>query len=86
MWILHRLLLQEQSDLGLHYLHKMLNILTDDKTDDVCCEGYCKGYMNFIYRILVLDKGQVKEFDAPGVLLKDKKSIFYGMAKDAGLV
>ena len=64
----------------------MLKILTDDKTDDVCCEGCCKGYMNSIYRILVLDKGQVKEFDAPGVLLKDKKSIFYGMAKDAGLV
>ena len=42
--------------------------------------------MNFIFRILVLDKGQVKEFDSPGVLLKDKKSIFYRMAKDAGLV
>ena len=34
----------------------------------------------------MLDKGQVKEFDSPDVLLKDKKSMFYGMAKDAGLV
>lgn len=37
-------------------------------------------------RIMVLDKGEVAEFDAPTVLLKNKKSIFYGMAKDAGLV
>ncbi|CAL4074063.1 unnamed protein product, partial [Meganyctiphanes norvegica] len=37
-------------------------------------------------RVLVLDKGEVKEFDTPSVLLKNKSSIFYGMAKDAGLV
>ncbi|PVD27626.1 hypothetical protein C0Q70_12792 [Pomacea canaliculata] len=37
-------------------------------------------------RILVLDEGLVKEYDSPHVLLADKKSIFYGMAKDAGLV
>ena len=40
----------------------------------------------FNFRILVLDKGQVKEFDTPNNLLSNKKSIFYGMAKDAGLV
>ena len=37
-------------------------------------------------RILVLDKGEIIEYDSPDVLLKDKRSIFYGMAKDAGLV
>jgi ABC-type multidrug transport system fused ATPase/permease subunit len=35
---------------------------------------------------MVLDFGKVKEFDAPTNLLKDKKSAFYGMARDAGLV
>ncbi|PVD27622.1 hypothetical protein C0Q70_12788 [Pomacea canaliculata] len=37
-------------------------------------------------RILVLDEGLVKEYDAPQVLLADEKSIFYSMAKDADLV
>ncbi|XP_025100027.1 multidrug resistance-associated protein 1-like [Pomacea canaliculata] len=37
-------------------------------------------------RILVLDEGLVKEYDSPHVLLADRMSIFYGMAKDAGLV
>uniref|UniRef100_A0A4W5R9U8 ATP-binding cassette, sub-family C (CFTR/MRP), member 3 n=1 Tax=Hucho hucho TaxID=62062 RepID=A0A4W5R9U8_9TELE len=35
-------------------------------------------------RVLVLDKGQVAEFDTPTKLLS-KRGIFYGMAKDAGL-
>ncbi|XP_017579160.1 canalicular multispecific organic anion transporter 2 isoform X1 [Pygocentrus nattereri] len=35
-------------------------------------------------RVLVLDKGQVAEFDTP-VNLITQKGIFYGMAKDAGL-
>ena len=57
-----------------------------------CYKGYKlrtlagKDFNEFYFRILVLDKGQVKEFDSPDVLLNDKKSIFYGMAKDAGLV
>jgi len=37
-------------------------------------------------RIMVLDKGLVKEFDAPQVLLSNKDSIFYGLAKDANIV
>ncbi|KAK8386783.1 hypothetical protein O3P69_017907 [Scylla paramamosain] len=36
-------------------------------------------------RVLVLDRGMVKEFDSPSSLVQDKSSLFYGMAKDAGL-
>ncbi|XP_050416423.2 multidrug resistance-associated protein 1 [Patella vulgata] len=37
-------------------------------------------------RIIVLDQGNIKEFDAPTTLLQNKNSSFYSMAKDAGLV
>ena len=37
-------------------------------------------------RIMVLDKGIIAEFDSPGQLLEASDSIFYSMAKDAGLV
>ncbi|XP_053612783.1 multidrug resistance-associated protein 1 isoform X6 [Plodia interpunctella] len=37
-------------------------------------------------RVMVLDRGQLVEFAPPEQLLQDKNSIFYGMAKDAGLV
>ncbi|CAH1406917.1 unnamed protein product [Nezara viridula] len=37
-------------------------------------------------RVLVLDQGRVKEFDSPSELIKNKSSIFHGMAHDAGLV
>ena len=40
----------------------------------------------FFSRILVLDKGEIKEFDKPQTLLQNSNSVFYGMAKDAGLV
>ena len=40
----------------------------------------------YLYRVIVLDAGRVKEFAAPNELLSDKKSSFYSMAKDAGLV
>eukprot|EP00095_Tigriopus_kingsejongensis_P010546 maker-scaffold349_size200065-snap-gene-1.33 protein:Tk10546 transcript:maker-scaffold349_size200065-snap-gene-1.33-mRNA-1 annotation:"multidrug resistance-associated protein 1 isoform x1" len=36
-------------------------------------------------RVMVLDAGQIREFSTPQSLLRDKSSIFYGMAKDAGL-
>lgn len=38
------------------------------------------------FRILMLDKGKIQEFDSPENLLSDKKTIFYSMAKNAGLV
>ncbi|ESP02039.1 hypothetical protein LOTGIDRAFT_111500, partial [Lottia gigantea] len=37
-------------------------------------------------KIMVLDSGTIKEYDSPNRLLEDKTTIFYGMAKDAGLV
>jgi len=37
-------------------------------------------------RVLVLDHGEIKEYAPPSELLANKQSIFYGMAKDAGLV
>jgi len=37
-------------------------------------------------RVLVLESGRVREFDSPAVLLGNKNSHFYLLAKDAGLV
>ncbi|XP_050432447.1 multidrug resistance-associated protein 1 isoform X1 [Adelges cooleyi] len=37
-------------------------------------------------KVIVLDNGLMVEFDSPANLLKEKSSIFYMMAKDAGLV
>ena len=39
-----------------------------------------------VVRILVLADGHVAEFDQPQTLLNDSSSLFYGLAKDAGLV
>jgi len=36
-------------------------------------------------RIVVLDQGMIAEYDSPSVLMANKNSIFYGMARDAGL-
>ena len=37
-------------------------------------------------RVIVLSLGEIVEFDTPDDLLQNEKSVFYGMAKDAGLV
>ncbi|XP_018568582.1 multidrug resistance-associated protein 1-like [Anoplophora glabripennis] len=37
-------------------------------------------------RVIVLDKGEIVEFDTPANLLENPETIFYGMCKDAGLV
>ncbi|KAK2171191.1 hypothetical protein NP493_1094g02038 [Ridgeia piscesae] len=37
-------------------------------------------------RVLVLDEGTIKELDSPEALLRDRESIFYGLAKQTGLV
>ncbi|KAK7480989.1 hypothetical protein BaRGS_00027804 [Batillaria attramentaria] len=37
-------------------------------------------------RVMVMDGGVIKEFDAPETLLADTDSVFHSMAKDAGLV
>ncbi|XP_022169430.1 multidrug resistance-associated protein 1-like isoform X2 [Myzus persicae] len=36
-------------------------------------------------KVIVLDNGFMIEYDSPANLLKDKSSVFYSMAKDAGL-
>ena len=36
-------------------------------------------------RVMVLDQGQILEFDTPENLMKNKDSQFYSMAKNAGL-
>ena len=40
----------------------------------------------FSFRIMVLDAGHIAELDTPSVLLQNKQSLFYNLAKDAGLV
>ncbi|XP_053202213.1 multidrug resistance-associated protein 1-like [Panonychus citri] len=37
-------------------------------------------------RVMVLDQGQIAEFDEPKVLLENKQSTFYSLAKEANLV
>lgn len=39
----------------------------------------------YFYRIMVLDAGRIAEFGSPNKLL-ESHGLFYGMAKDAGLV
>ncbi|OQV11389.1 Multidrug resistance-associated protein 1 [Hypsibius exemplaris] len=37
-------------------------------------------------RVMVLDKGQIKEFDSPQALLSNKDSVFYSLAEDANML
>ena len=41
---------------------------------------------DFCFRILLLDKGRVKEHDSPAVLIAKPDGLFRAMAKDAGLI
>ena len=36
-------------------------------------------------RIIVMSDGKIAEFETPQKLLEDDKSLFYSMAKDAGI-
>lgn len=40
----------------------------------------------FCFRIMVMDKGMIVEFDEPDNLLNNVDGTFYSMAKDAGLI
>ena len=37
-------------------------------------------------KVMVLDAGKIVEFDTPETLLNNTSTIFYGMAKSAGLI
>ena len=37
-------------------------------------------------RVIVMDKGEIAEFDTPKALLANTNSIFHSMAKDANLI
>ena len=40
----------------------------------------------YFTQVIVLENGELREFDSPKMLLENKKSIFYSMAKESGLV
>jgi len=42
--------------------------------------------MSVHFRVMVLQNGEIIEFNSPTSLLADSSSQFYSMAKDAGLV
>ena len=44
------------------------------------------GCLDLFFRILVLDKGTVLEFDSPANLMDNPKTVFHDMAAKAGLL
>ena len=40
----------------------------------------------YIFRVMVLDRGKIREYDAPSSLLKNKRTLFFNMVQDAGLI
>ena len=77
-----------------------LSIAVDMETDDLIQETIRKEFcestivtiahrLNTIIdydRVIVMDSGQIAEFDTPKALLANTNSIFYSMVKDANLV
>ncbi|KAF3854047.1 hypothetical protein F7725_014735 [Dissostichus mawsoni] len=90
---LARALLRKTRILVLDEATAAIDLETDDliqstiRTQFEDCTVFTIAHSNTIMdytRVLVLDKGQIAEFDTPTNLLS-QKGIFYGMAKDAGL-
>ena len=43
--------------------------------------------LSFLFcRIMVLDEGEIREFDTPDRLLQNTEGLFYQLAQDAGIV
>ena len=38
------------------------------------------------FRIMVLDRGEIEEFNTPQALLADHQSLFYSLAKEANII
>jgi hypothetical protein len=56
------------------------------KFELLCNSSMDNNVSNFLlFRIIVLDKSQIVEFDRPDVLLSNEKSVFYSMAVSAGI-
>ena len=48
--------------------------------------SYTRQYHHFFCRIMVLDDGEIREFDTPDGLLQNTEGLFYQLAQDAGIV
>ncbi|GLH03627.1 Multidrug resistance protein homolog 49 [Gryllus bimaculatus] len=84
---LARALLRKTKVLVLDEATAAVDLETDDLIQYVIA-NYTIRYVHWRLRIrvIVLDRGNVVEYDTPDALLQRKSSVFYGMAKDAGLL